>query len=67
MLTIKAGDQNDCENLTRYDCMIVGSVMKMFSKQFPIEHTNSGGHTTVIEGPDLFCKKVHFNSPKKPL
>ena len=42
--------------------MTAGLVMIIFNKQFRIEHTNSGGHTTIIEGPNLFCKKV---LPKK--
>ena len=39
--------------------------MKMFSRQFPIKRTNSRGHTTIIEGPNLFCQKSSFHSPQK--
>ena len=39
--------------------------MKMFSRQFPIKRTNSRVHTTIIEGPNLFCQKSSFHSPKK--
>eukprot|EP00493_Phyllostaurus_siculus_P011132 UN11289 len=33
------------------------SIMKTFSRQFPIKRTNCRGHTTIIEGPNLFCHK----------
>ena len=39
--------------------------MKMFSRQFPIKRTNSRGHTTIIEGPNLFCQKSSFHCLKK--
>ena len=39
--------------------------MKMFSRQFPIKRTNSRGHTTIIEGPNLFCQKSSFQPPQK--
>ena len=28
-----------------------------------IKRTNPRGHTTIIEGPNLFCQKRSFNSP----
>ena len=37
--------------------MTVWLVMKMFTKKFPIKHTNSRGHTAIVEEPNLFCKK----------
>ena len=37
----------------------------MFSRQFPIKRTNSHGHTTIIERPNLFCQKSSSHSPKK--
>ena len=39
--------------------------MKMFSRQFPIKCINFHGHTTIIEGPNLFGPKGSFHSPKK--
>ena len=39
--------------------------MKMFSRQFPIKRTDSRAHTTIIEGPNLFCQKSSFHSPQK--
>ena len=39
--------------------------MNMFSRQFPIKRTNSRGHTTIIEGPNLFGPKSSFQPPKK--
>ena len=39
--------------------------MKMFSKQFPIKRINSRGHTTIIEGPNLFGPKSSFQPPNK--
>ena len=41
--------------------------MKMFSRQFHIKRTNSRGHTTSIEGPNLFCQKSSSHVPKKRL
>ena len=37
----------------------------MFSRQFSIKCTDSRGHTTIIEGPNLFCQKSSSHSPKK--
>ena len=39
--------------------------MKILSRQFPIKRTNSRGHTTIIEGPNLFGPKSSFQPPKK--
>ena len=39
--------------------------MKTFSRQFPIKRINSRVHTTIIEGPNLFCQKSSFHSPNK--
>ena len=39
--------------------------MKMFSRQFSIKRTNSRGHTTIIEAPNLFCQKSSSHVPKK--
>ena len=39
--------------------------MKIFSRQFPIKRTNSRGHTTIIEGPNLFGPKSSFHVLKK--
>ena len=39
--------------------------MKMFSRQLSIKRTNSNGHTTIIEGPNLFGPKSSFHSPNK--
>ena len=41
--------------------------MKMFSRQFPIKRTNSRGHMTIIEGPNLFGPKSSSHVPKKTL
>ena len=30
-----------------------------------LESSNSRGHTTIIEGPNLFCQKSSFQPPKK--
>ena len=37
----------------------------MFSRQFSIKRTNSRGHTTIIEGHNLFGPKSSFHPPKK--
>ena len=39
--------------------------MKIFSRQFPIKRTNSRGHTTIIEGLNLFGPKSSFHVLKK--
>ena len=37
----------------------------MFSRQFPIKRINFRGHTTIIEGPNLFGPKSSFHSPPR--
>ena len=39
--------------------------MKMFSRRFPMKRTNFRGHTTIIEGPNLFGPKSSFHVLKK--
>ena len=41
------------------------SKIKMFSRQFPVEHTNSQGQTTITADSNLFGPKSSFHLPPK--